>query len=370
MITLKELCSFIHQNPELGFEELKCADIQKKFLEEQGFSVIFPYDGKLKTAFRCEFSNGEGPTVMFMSEYDALKGLGHACGHNLIATAALKAFTDAAEIMKKNDIKGKIILLGTPAEEGYGGKCYLIEKNAFSDADIALISHPFHLSGIGPETMGISHLQVEFFGKSAHASMAPEHGINALDAMISFFNAVGLYRQKMAKSCQIHGIIVDGGKAPNIIPDYTKALFYTRSHIQADHKKIDEDFIRMAEGAAMTANCTCKVSNSSPRYESSKSVPPLEKVLSEEMLKSGLEVQEITQRLSSDFGNVANILPTVNIFFSVSKDSEPKLHTTEFRDAAATEFAFEQSLKAGAAMTQTAIRYLTDEKLRHDIANN
>lgn len=370
MMTLNELCMFIYDNPELGFEEIKAAEIQKNFLEERGFTVTFPYSEKLKTAFRSEFQNGDGPTVIFMSEYDALKGLGHACGHNLIASAAVKAFTDAAELMRANDIKGKIVLLGTPAEEGYGGKCYLINEHAFDNADIALISHPFHVAGLGPNTMGISHLQVEFFGKSAHASMAPEHGINALDAMISLFNAVGAYRQKMAKTCQIHGVITDGGKAPNIIPDYTKAYFYTRSHVQADHKQIDEDFIRMAEGAAMTAGCTSKVSNSSPRYESSISVPALEKVLAEEMTKSGLELKNIDQRLSSDFGNVANILPTVNIFFPVSDTEAPKLHTTEFLAAAGTKYAFEQALKAGEAMAKTAIRYLTDAALRQAVKEN
>lgn len=367
MMTLKELCTFIYQHPELGFAEFESSRIQKEYLEDRGFTVTFPYSGNLQTAFRSEFTNGDGPTVIFMSEYDALKGLGHACGHNLIATAAVKAFIDAADIMKKDNIKGRIVLLGTPAEEGFGGKCYMIEENAFDNADIALISHPFEVSGIGPTTMGISHLQVEFFGKSAHASMAPEHGINALDAMISLFNAVGLYRQKMAKSCQIHGIISDGGKAPNIIPDYTKALFYTRSYIQEDHQNIDKDFIRMAEGAAMTANCTCKISNSSPRYESSKSVPALEKVLSEEMTNAGMKLETITQRLSSDFGNVANILPTVNIFFAVSPSGSPKLHTTEFLQAAGTDYAFEQALKAGEAMAKTAIRYFSDADLRNAV---
>lgn len=370
MMTLQELCTFIYTHPELGFNEFEAARVQKEFLEERGFTVEFPYSDKLKTAFRSEFVNGDGPTIIFMSEYDALKGLGHACGHNLIAAAALKAFTDTVEAMRKNDIKGKIILLGTPAEEGYGGKCFLIEEHAFDNADIALISHPFEVAGIGPSTMGISHLQVEFFGKSAHASMAPEYGLNALDAMISFFNAIGLYRQQMAKSCQVHGVITDGGKAPNIIPDYTKALFYTRSHIHADHKKIDEDFIRMAQGAAMSANCTCKVSHSSPRYEPSKSVPALEKVLAEEMQNSGLKLSEITLRLSSDFGNVANVLPTANIFFPVSENSLPKLHTTEFYEAAGTEYAFEQSMKAGSALAKTAVKYLTDAEFRKSVSEN
>ena len=370
MIDIKDVCSFIYQNPELGFVVFEAARMQKQFLEEHGFEVKFPYDGILKTAFRCEYGNADAPTVMFMSEYDALKGLGHACGHNLIAAAALKGFTDCAEIMRKNNINGRIILLGTPAEEGYGGKVYLIEKNVFSAADVALISHPFHVAGIGPETMGISHLQVEFFGKSAHASMAPEYGINALDAMIALFNAVGLYRQQMPKSCQIHGIISDGGKAPNIIPDYTCALFYTRSHVSEDHAKIDKDFANMVEGAAKMTNCTCKLSNSSPRYESSKKNSALEKVLAEEMTAAGMNLETITQRLSSDFGNVANILPTANIFFPVSPDSCPKLHTAEFLKAAGTDFAFEQAMKAGSAMAKTAVRFLSDENFRRDVAAN
>lgn len=366
MTDYKDLCNFIYNNPELGFCEFKAAEKQKQFLEERGFTVSFPYGEDLKTAFRCEYGNS-GPVVIFMSEYDALKGLGHGCGHNLIATAAMKAFIETAEYLKKNNTPGKAVLLGTPAEEGFGGKVYLIEKHAFDGADIVLISHPFHLAGIGPSTMGISHLQVEFFGKSAHASMAPECGINALDAMLMLFNSVGLYRQQMAKSCQIHGVIIDGGKAPNIIPDYTKALFYTRSHISSDHTAIDEAFKHMAEGAALATNCTCKVSNSSPRYEASKTNNALQKVMLEKMALAGLKISDIEQRLSSDFGNVSNIVPTVNAFFPVSESSSPKLHTTEFLKAAGTQFAFEQSLKAGMAMAQTAIQYFEDETFRQSV---
>lgn len=369
MTELNELCSFIHDNPELGFSEFKAAEIQRKFLEERGFTVSFPYSDRLKTAFRCEYGPDEAPAVIFMSEYDALKGLGHGCGHNLIATAAMKAFTDTAEFISKNNLFGKAILLGTPAEEAYGGKVYLIEEHAFDGADAAFISHPFHLAGIGPSTMGISHLQVEFFGRSAHASMAPEHGINALDAMIALFNSVGLYRQQMPKSCQIHGIISDGGKAPNIIPDYTKALFYTRSYIAEEHAQIDMDFQRMAQAAAMAANCTCKVSDSSPRYEASRINHALQKVMLEKMAAAGLQIADIDQRLSSDFGNVSNILPTVNIFFPVSENSAPKLHTKEFLDAASTNYAFEQAVKAGSAMAQTAIKFLQDADFRQAVKN-
>ena len=369
MIELQQLCNFIHSNPELGFVEIKAAEIQKNFLEERGFTVTFPYSERLKTAFRTEYGKENAPTVLFMSEYDALAGLGHGCGHNLIATSALQAFLQTAEYIRKNDINAKAVLLGTPAEEGFGGKVYLINEQAFANADLALISHPYHLDGIGPSSMGISHLQVEFFGRSAHASMAPEHGKNALDAMIAFFNAVALYRQQMAKSCQIHGVISDGGKAPNIIPDYTKALFYTRSHIAAEHLQIDEDFKRMAEGAAMLADCTCKVSDSSPRYEASITYPVLEKVMLEEMSNAGLKNEKIDRRISSDFGNISHLMPTVNVFFAVSENSEPQLHTVEFREAAGTEFAFAQAVKAGNAMAQTAIRFMTDEKFQQTVGN-
>ena len=367
MTELHELCNFIHSNPESGFAEFKAVGIQKKFLEERGFTVTFPYGSALQTAFHAEYGADNAPTVIFMSEYDALEGLGHGCGHNLIATAALQAFLQTAEAIRQNKINAKAILLGTPAEEGMGGKAYLIEKHAFDNTGLALISHPYHLDGIGPSSMGISHLQVEFFGKSAHASMAPEHGINALDAMISLFNSVALYRQQMPKSCQIHGIITDGGKAANIIPDYTKALFYTRSFIAKEHHQIDEDFKRMVHGAAMSTGCNCKLGNSSPRYDASITYPELEKAMLSEMLKAGLKNEKIDRRLSSDFGNVSQLLPTVNIFFAVSETGEPQLHTIEFREAAGTVFAFNQAVKAGNAMAQTALRFMTEPDFRQAV---
>lgn len=367
MIELHELCNFIHSNPETGFAEFKAADIQKKFLEERGFTVTFPYGEMLQTAFRTEYGPDNAPTVIFMSEYDALAGLGHGCGHNLIAASALQAFLQTTEVIKEKNLHAKAVLLGTPAEEGMGGKTYLIKQHAFANAGLALISHPYHLDGIGPASMGITHLQVEFFGRSAHASMAPEYGVNALDAMIALFNSVALYRQQMPKSCQIHGIITDGGKAANIIPDYTKALFYTRSYIAEEHQKIDEDFKRMVEGAAMCTGCNGKLSDSSPRYEASLIYPELEKAMLEEMLKAGLKNEKINRRISSDFGNVANLLPTVNVFFAVAENAEPQLHTIEFRQAAGTDFAFAQAIKAGNAMAQTALRFMTDKEFQEAV---
>ncbi len=365
MMTYKELSLFIHQNPELGFQEFEAVKIQQKFLEERGFKVNFPY-GNIPTAFRAEYGDDDAPCVVFMSEYDALQGMGHACGHNLIAAAAMKAFEETASFLKNNNVKGKAVLLGTPAEESYGGKISLIKEHAFDDADIALISHPMDVSGIGEKSMGAAHLQVEFFGRSAHASGAPDEGINALDAMITFFSSIALYRQQMPKTAQIHGIITDGGSAPNIIPDYTKALFYTRSYDLEDHKKVNADFKRIVEGAALSANCSCKLSDFAPLYETSTTYPAMEKVLMQEMEKAGLDGKKIPLRITSDLGNVSNVIPTTNICFEITKNKKTPGHSIEFRDAAATDYAVEQALKAGSAMAQTAIRFYTDETFRKE----
>ncbi|UDQ98696.1 amidohydrolase [Lentisphaerota bacterium WC36G] len=366
---LAELNQYIFNNPELGYQEFKACQRHIDIFTELGFDCSIPYPDELPTAFKVEYGSGF-PTVVFMSEYDALKDLGHACGHNLIATAAAKAFLETANYLHENNIGGKIILLGTPAEENFGGKVDLINNGAFDGVDLALISHPHNYSCCSAGAVAVSRYDVIFEGKSAHASLDAEAGINALDAMISFFNSVGLYRQQMDNSCQVHGIISQGGVAPNIIPDYTEAFFYLRADDDRKLTKLAERFAQMVQGAALATGCKGIVHERKHPYTTEKINLPLKKLIRKYLENKMVDFTENELKISSDYANVSQIVPTANVFFNITKDDIIPLHSTEFYEAAISEFAFEQALKCGEILSEVAIEYFSDRQLQIDIKNN
>ena len=194
-----------------------------------------------------------------LAEYDALPGIGHACGHNLICMMsvgsgiAMRKFAD--------EFGAEIIVLGTPAEETAGAKAAMAKEGVFDDLDVAMMSHPAHSDADSINFSAVKCFRVEFFGKAAHVAGAPENGINALDAMIQLFVSVGLLRQQTRPDARIHGVILDGGKVPNIIPDYTMALFYTRANRSAYAAELEDKVCAAANGAALATGCSVKVSN-------------------------------------------------------------------------------------------------------------
>lgn len=234
----------IHQNPELKYEEYQAHDNICNLMESLGYHVIRHAYG-IDTSFEVEFGNG-GRLIVFNAEYDALPGMGHACGHNLIATSSITAFIATTESIKASGIAGRVRLLGTPAEESGGGKIKLINAGAYRDVDACLMAHP------GPSTMtemggtsgvdGISatrslarkQVQVTFKGQNAHAGLAPWHGRNALDAVVASYVNVSLLRQQLPPSARVHGVIRQGGHEPNIIPDAASlnTLSETRSRLR------------------------------------------------------------------------------------------------------------------------------------------
>src|SRR5204862_1052437 len=224
---LEKLSRQIHDNPELAYQEVKAAAWLADFLDKQGFGVERGVAG-VATAFRATIETGEGPTVAIMCEYDALPGIGHACGHNVIAAAGAGAGVGLAAVREKLP-KGRIHVIGTPAEEGGGGKVKLIRGGVFQGVDAAMMVHGWDRWTPHQDLLGIVRVGFEFAGKAAHASADPWEGINALDAVIQTFNAVSMLRQQVRPECRIHGIITNGGAAPNIIPEFAAATFYVRA---------------------------------------------------------------------------------------------------------------------------------------------
>ncbi|MBR5739908.1 MAG: amidohydrolase, partial [Firmicutes bacterium] len=254
---LKKLAFDLHDNPELGNQEFKALKWQSELLRKYGFEVEEGFCG-IPTAYKAIYKGRKpGPKIGMLSEYDALPELGHACGHNLICIMSVGAGIAMREFA--DEYGADIYVIGTPAEETAGAKVEMSKMHAFDELDVAMMSHPAHKDASSLNFSSIKCFQVEFFGRTAHAAAAPEDGINALDAMIQLFVSVGLLRQQTRSDARIHGIIQDGGKAPNIIPDYTRALFYTRASRFAYAKELAEKIYECAEGAARATGCTVKI---------------------------------------------------------------------------------------------------------------
>src|SRR5437773_2674740 len=223
---LEKLSHRIHDNPELGYQETKAAAWLTEFLDTQGFTVERGVGG-METAFRATLGTGEGPTIAILCEYDALPQIGHACGHNVIATAGAGAGAALAAVRAQLP-HGRIQVIGTPAEEGGGGKVKLIQGGVFRDVDVAMMIHGFDRWILHQDLLGIVRVTFEYTGKAAHASVDPWAGINALDGCIQTFNAISMLRQQVRPECRIHRIITSGGAADTTIPEYAAAPLYVR----------------------------------------------------------------------------------------------------------------------------------------------
>ena len=364
-----DLARSIWENPELAYQEFFACKKQFEVLEKLQFALpVNPYCG-LETAYRAEFTNGEGgPTVGICSEYDALPGLGHGCGHNLICTAALAAFYALREVMKKENIAGKVVLFGTPAEESYGGKVKMLEKNCLDDVDMVIMTHPSARCIQDAGSTAITRYDVTFHGKAAHAAGSPELGINALDAVMLLFNAVNSFRQQMPDCCRVHGNVMDGGDAPNIIPEKASCRFFLRSLEQKWMRKLDERFLNMVRGAELMTDAKAEVKLFNIPYKGR--LP--NKVMNESFYEyaSLLDMEPLRPSVpgkgSSDFGDFSRQKPGVHFYFAATT-SPAAGHSAEMREACNTPFALDQALRASAVMAQICLQFLTDAGYRQAV---
>lgn len=250
----------IHSNPELCFKEYLARDNITQFLEARNFKVTKQAYG-LETAFEAEFGQG-GRLLVFNAEYDALPGIGHACGHNLIATSSIAAFLGIAAALKESKLPGRVRLLGTPAEEGGGGKLNLIDAGAYKNVDACMMLHPCaplpdkRYSGMAfAKSTAATHFHVHFKGKAAHAAASPHEGINALDAVVLGYNAVSMLRQQIKPYERVHGYIMKGGEANNIIPADTSLDYCVRSSTVVEMESLKERVVMCFDAAAMATGC-------------------------------------------------------------------------------------------------------------------
>jgi amidohydrolase len=359
---LEGLSKKIHDNPELAYKEVKACGWLSEFLGKQGFKVEQGVGG-VETAFRATIETGEGPTVAILCEYDALPGIGHACGHNVIATSGAGAGAALAAV-KGQLPKGRIQVIGTPAEEGGGGKVKLIKAGVFKDVDAAMMIHGFDRTLLHQDLLGIARATLEFKGKASHASADPWEGVNALDACVQTYNAVSMLRQQMRPDCRVHGIITSGGAAPNIIPEYASAIFYVRAPSIDAMWDLYRRVIACAEGAAKASGCELQVTQHDSVYEPMKSSRVLLDLFKANMTSVGLKegVSDPDRKGSSDVGNVSQILPTIQPMIGIAPEGMA-IHTREFADAAIKPLARQGMVAAAKTMAMTTFDLLAEPAL-------
>ncbi|KAH7139889.1 hypothetical protein B0J13DRAFT_638954 [Dactylonectria estremocensis] len=374
---LATICAQIHQNPELNYREFQAHDNICDLLEQLGYSVKRHAYG-LDTSFEAEFGHG-GKLVVFNAEYDALPGLGHACGHNLIATSSIAAFLATAEAIQNCSHRGRVRLLGTPAEEGGGGKIRLMQAGAYEGVDACLMAHPTgRISPEGTRNLhGISaakssarrQVKVTFHGQNAHAGMSPWHGKNALDAIVSSYVNISLLRQQLPPTARVHGVIRQGGAEPNIIPDSTSLEYYLRDstteRIQDLSDKVAACFEAGATGTGCKASCNWQPDEDYKELRPNLAIAHEFTRHMEAFGKTYLDdASQPPMGASTDMGNVTFCVPGIHPMFSVGTD-DPTVqpHTSAFAAAAGTKLAFESALDCSKGLAATACSVLLSRSL-------
>jgi amidohydrolase len=364
-----ELSHRIHAAPEPAFEERASAAACAEVLRRHGFAVELPA-GRLETAIRATLtgaaraSNDEQPLgrVGVLAEYDALPGLGHGCGHNTMAASGVGAAIALAQI--RDAWAGEVVFLGCPAEERGSGKQFMLDDGLFGGLDAALLFHPNDRAASRIALLAAEDVEVTFTGLQAHAASEPWEGRNALDALVLLFSSIGLWRQQLRPEARVHGIVIEGGTAANIIPSRAVGRFMLRSYDRDYQAELRRRFEDLARGAALQTGTTADVVFSGGSTTMHANEPLRERWVAN---ASALGVPDGPLDLdhvgSSDMGNVSWRLPAIHPYLAICDEGVPG-HSTEFRDAAATPRADEATLTAATLVAQTALDVLADPDLR------
>ena len=364
---LNELSLEIYNNPELGYQEFKACKLHTDILKKYGFDVEENFSG-VETGFKAVYKGKkEGLTIAYMAEYDALPGIGHGCGHNLLGTVS----TGAGIVLKNiiDEIGGTVIVFGTPAEETSGAKVAYVENHEFDGVDIALMAHPGSDYTKSGTSLALEPIQFEFFGKTAHAAAAPERGINALDGAIQTFNGVNALREHIRSDSRVHGVIIEGGKAANIVPEYAKVQYYVRSTTKTYNLELLEKVKNCARGAALATGTELKITKFEYNYDNMVTNETLSKVFSDTIYEvAGIVMSEPSKSTGSiDAGQVSQVCPTIHPYFDVTNDKTIAGHTRDLAESTLKDYAKEQMKNTIAALVLTAAKVIQDPKLYEEI---
>jgi amidohydrolase len=367
----------IHELAEPGSSEFRSAELLCDILESNGFSVSRAYFG-IPTAFRAEFCAGSGqPAIAFLAEYDALPGMGHACGHNLIASASVFSAIGAARRIRN----GRIIVIGTPDEEGSGAysgsKAILAERGAFRDVDLVLGSHPGDEWDVGKGSLAVQDIEIVFHGRAAHESAAPDSGRSALDAAILSFTGVNMLRQHVRRDANvvIHGILKEGGTAPNVTPDRAVMLYGLRSSDTGYLQSVINRFRYVIEGAAHATETTFEFKLRGPLFTTTKVNIPLAARIREHIMDKGHQVMDIEHALreqpggSTDFANVSRTVPAIEVEYQIAPKGTP-WHSLQSLEAARSTQARAALGEIIEILTETAVEFTVDGDFRQEVRLN
>ncbi|MDJ0815427.1 MAG: M20 family metallopeptidase [Desulfobacterales bacterium] len=360
------ISEFLKANPETAYQEYKACDYLSRILKEKGF-VVEKGVGQVETAFlgTPDIDQTSRPTVAFLAEYDALPKIGHGCGHNLIAAASLGAAIALKNVLKIDS--GGLVVVGTPAEEGGGGKVRLAEAGVFDDIDLAMMFHPGSINIAGKGMLGRIKFKIEFFGRTAHASGSPDKGINALDAMVATYSSINAIRQHLRPDGRIHGIITHGGDAPNIIPDYAAGLFYVRAGSRSYRDEIFERVTNCARGAALAIGAEYNIEIDPPKLDPMKRNSVLEATITANLEALGITPDpDDGRRGSSDIGNLSHYLPSMHPVLAIV-DSDIPGHSVDFCEATTSDRGRQTLLNAAKMLAMTAYDYLTSVEMREQV---
>lgn len=359
-------CDFYH-SPETGLKEFKTSAACISILEEFGFKVDKGAVG-LETAFKAVCGNGK-PAISLLVEMDALPQIGHGCGHNISGAASIGAAIAVSKVIPK--IGGSIVALGTPAEEIGVGKIAMIKAGVFSGLDVAMMAHPSSKRMVSRVFLGLIRISLHFKGKPSHASAYPEEGINALDAVIQTFNSINAMRQQLRSDVRVHGIITDGGVAPNIIPEKASAGFYVRAKDMDELYSVKERVLNCARGAALATGCLLTVEEGADMNAPMKINKALADICRRQMEFLGLKEDDFPMDKnagSSDIGNVSQVLPTIHPHILLKRGIN--IHTREFADATITDDGKNAIMEGAKCLALTAVELILDkaamEKVKKD----
>ncbi len=351
---LADLSKWMHDNPEIGYQEFETSARLSKYLEDKGFAVKYPTHG-LETAFEATVGTS-GPRVVICCEYDALPEVGHACGHNIIATAAIGAGVAVADLVDELGIR--VTVLGTPAEEGGGGKVDLINAGAFEDAAASMMIHPAPDYQLDPSFQARSSFTVEYFGKESHAAFAPSMGVNALDGFVQAYMNVATLRQQMLPTDRTHCIIDHGGDASNIIPSYTKSTWGIRSATSERLEELIPKVHACFEAAAVATGCRVEIKPIGHPYLNMVNNPTMVRLFAANSSALGVDMPTEAETGagggSSDMGNVSQVVPSIHPMVRIETNGAVN-HQKEFTAATITPSG-EAAIRHGAlTMAHTII---------------
>ena len=373
---LLKLSHDIHSNPEIRWEEFLAVENISKLLNKYDIKTNVIKD--LPTAFTATIKgNSEGPVIAFLAEYDALPDIGHACGHNLIAITNVGAFLGFLAL--NGDFPGEVRLIGTPAEEADGGKITLLEKKIFEDIDISLSSHGSSHETIFWENvpmgegMSLAEFPIvyEFYGKSSHAAASPEKGLNALNAVLHLFSGIDSIRQHVTDDVRIHGIITEGGKAPNIVPDFCSADFLIRSKSTSYLENLRNKINNIAQGAALMTGTELKIITTDIGYKDvipNTTIAGIGKNMIDEMdiIIDPQPPNKYGSGGGTDFGNISHVMPSYAFNFAVSQTPVTG-HSPDMEKASISDLAHKNSICVAKVMASTALLLIEDESIYNKV---